>query len=176
MLKRARQILSEKKLLSWQTLLLGYRRRFATRDDVIEYSIEELERLSTPPLELSLLAGGENLNEDDFIGAMQKLSNSGDEKEEDVLDKWRLALLINLQLSEKSDKEKIEVLQEIYAEFEYPDDMERCSIYYMNQSERNDSWKVGDRLNNDPYREMLAVIELLEKKLQRLHETRRVRL
>jgi len=166
MMKRASKILAEKGLLSWDTLVLGYQNGFATRNDVIEYAMAELELMDEPPMELALLAGGEGLDENEFIRLMQKLAGNRREMKDTLLDKWRLALLTALQRDERPIEDKIDALQEIYAAFDYPDDMEKCSVYYMTPEERSAAWRVGDQLTNDPYKEMLRVIESLETKLQ----------
>ena len=45
------------------------------------------------------------------------------------LDKWRLAHLLCIASSSDSLDEKVCKLQEVYAEFGYPEDMISCSIY-----------------------------------------------
>ena len=54
-------------------------------------------------------------------------------KEDTNLNKLKLAALLSLKESTISNKEKCDRLQELYADFNYPDDMSECSIYSTSQ-------------------------------------------
>ena len=121
-------ILQEKNLLSWSVLLFGLERGWVDVEQVIEYA---LNYLSMHPFEyhedISILAGAAKDNREEILGILSKLA--GDFSFERVKDIWRLAFLSELYFSHLGDEEKIYKLQEVYADFDYPQDMEGCSIY-----------------------------------------------
>jgi hypothetical protein len=55
------------------------------------------------------------------------------DKKIDAIEKWRFAHISWLLQSESSDEEKVSALQELYAEFGFPEDMASCSIYSGDQ-------------------------------------------
>lgn len=74
-------------------------------------------------------------------------------------------MLVDLRDRHISEDDRFQRLQDLYAEFNYPEDMEKCSQYYISTTERAASWTIGDRTENDPYKEMLLVIGQLESRL-----------
>lgn len=88
-------------------------------------------------------------SEEDFFSALNK--NAGPFEEFVEQEKWRLAFLVCISNLNSDDNEKIRLLQEVYADFYYPEDMAECSIY-------------GDG-RGDPLAAMMRVIAELSKKL-----------
>jgi hypothetical protein len=84
--------------------------------------------------DLVTIVSGEEISEDELVSIGVHLLEaqghpmSQEEKIESV-EKWRFAHLAWLLRCHASDEEKISMLQELYAEFGFPDDMASCSIY-----------------------------------------------
>ncbi|MGL1933182.1 MAG: DUF2247 family protein [Desulfotalea sp.] len=119
-------VIKDLKLLSWSTLLLGLTKGWVNRKDVIDYAVGLLASGSNE-LDIAVIAGGESLSEDEFCHLMiYQVSNRDDVAD---LEKWRLANLICIAESNSCQQEKLNTLQEVYVEFDYPSDMKSCSIY-----------------------------------------------
>ena len=113
-------------LLCWSTIFLGLKKGWVKRKDVIDYAVGLL-MAGNDDEAVALIAGGESLNDEELLNLISTQIANKDEFA--ALDKWRLANLLCIAESEDSDQEKLDKLQEVYAKFEYPKDMESCSIY-----------------------------------------------
>lgn len=120
------EMLGECRLLDWSSIWLGYERVWLRREDICEYAISQFgdENCSE---NIAILAGGDYLSDEEFEGVILNEINGHDET--GGLDKWRLAFLLCIAASHGSYDKKVSKLQEIYAEFGYPEDMASCSIY-----------------------------------------------
>jgi len=77
--------------------------------------------------DIPVIAGGEYLSDEELLGLLlQQIERPVGASD---LDKWRLAFLSCIEASNDTDDEKISRLQEVYADFDYPEDMASCSIY-----------------------------------------------
>lgn len=135
-------------LLCWSTILLGLRKGWVDRKDVIDYAVNLLVN-GNDDEEVALIAGGEFLGDDELLdlisNQVEQVDNAAD------LDKWRLAHLLNIAESDEDEQSKLDRLQEVYANFDYPEDMASCSIYSQD--------------NIDPLVAMMQVIEELRNRL-----------
>jgi hypothetical protein len=119
----------------WHTLLIGMQRGWCDKEDVIEYAQEILGHASgAPDDDLVTIAWGREIPNDELVSTVSHfLAAHGEamspEREREATDKWRFAHLSCLLQKECSDEEKVNELQELYAEFGFPDDMAACSIY-----------------------------------------------
>ena len=120
------EVLGEFRLLDWSSIWLGYKRGWVRREDICEYAISQLGDESSSE-SIAILAGGNYLSDEEFEGIVLNEINSHDEA--GSLDKWRLAFLLCTAASNDSYDEKVSKLQEVYAEFGYPEDMASCCIY-----------------------------------------------
>ena len=120
------EVLGEFRLLDWSSIWLGYKRGWVRREDISEYAISQLGDESSSE-SVAILAGGNYLSDEEFEGIVLNEINSHDEA--GSLDKWRLAFLLCTAASNDSYDEKVSKLQEVYAEFGYPEDMASCCIY-----------------------------------------------
>lgn len=119
-------MLSELGLVCWSTLHLGLKKGWVKRNDVFKYAIDKLED-GKDSQGVVLIAGGDYLSDEELLSLIE-----GQLQGEDVafdIDKWRLAFLLCIEESTESDESKLRRLQEIYAGFDYPEDMSLCSIY-----------------------------------------------
>lgn len=141
------KILGSLKLLSWGTILVGLRKHWITRQNVIDYALELVEE-SNDEEAIDIIINQIFLSDKEFIHHVSNKIKSMNECME--LDKWRLAhLLYAIEL--KDDQAKLDKLQEIYANFNYPDDMSACSIY-----------------SSQTTAPLMAMIEVIEKLKQQL--------
>lgn len=122
------EILQELGLLSWSVIGCGLEKGWMTKKQVIDYAIKQvLNGENGNSCNIEIIAMGEDLNSHEFLNLVN--SESKDGEEQFSLKSWRLAKLIIIDNSDKSDQEKIDMLQEVYSSFYYPEDMSSCSIY-----------------------------------------------
>lgn len=131
----ALKIMKEANLLDWHTLLVGLDHGWCKKLDVIHYAENCLRRTESEINgDLIDIVSGVSLSEADLIALGLHLITelkkplSSDMKEK-ALEKWRYAHIFSLLESNHSINEKINLLQEIYGEFGFPEDMLPCSIY-----------------------------------------------
>lgn len=121
-------------LLCWTTLFWGWKRGWVTRKDIIEYAVNLMMESKVEGDEnVVLIASGESFGDSELESLVYERVKNGDQGVS--IDKWRLAHLISLAESDTSEQEKIDALQELYAEFEYPEDMASCSIYAQDEAD-----------------------------------------
>ncbi len=151
-------VMKKFKLLDWHTLLVGLQQAWCKKKDLISYGEKILEETESHFVDdnLAIIASGENIAKDDLCRAVLNfLTKRGDFHSENekakAVEKWRYAHLYSLLQSNKTAQEKIDILQELYAQFGFPDDMEACSIY--------------SRGEIDPLVATASVVEKLSQKL-----------
>jgi hypothetical protein len=157
-------------LLSWGSLWVGSERGWANRHDLIGYAVQWLvDHPNETDQSVLLIAGGENYDDarlrqllSDYLERNGLLSPETAALE---LDKWRLARLLDLDKTDLEPEEKLERLQEIYAEFGFPNDMAACSRYFFSSEERASGIRVGDS-SQSPLDAMKEVISHLKHKLK----------
>lgn len=121
------EVLIQLSLLCWNTLFLGWKNGWASKKDIINYAVSLLSEEKDENNEtVSVIAGGDYLEDEELQTLVSELVN---DVKGDALDKWRLAHLICISEMSGTEQEKIDQLQEIYAKFDYPEDMSSCSIY-----------------------------------------------
>lgn len=120
------KVLSELRLVCWSTIFLGFRKGWVKRSDVFDYAIALLMGGDTDQ-EIALIAGGEYLSDEELLELIE--GKQLGKNAVSALDKWRLAFLLSIEWSDGSEEDKLCRLQEVYADFEYPEDMALCSIY-----------------------------------------------
>ncbi|RON50088.1 DUF2247 family protein [Pseudomonas frederiksbergensis] len=113
-------------LACWSTIFLGFRKSWIRREDIFEYAINQLLD-GCESERVAIIAGGEYLSDEELLEVISKQMEMTNCVAD--MDKWRLAFLLCLDASNDSDENKINRLQEIYADFDYPEDMASCSIY-----------------------------------------------
>lgn len=115
-------------LICWPTLLVGQQKGWVSKSDIADYAMSLLADENCENEDIAVLASANTLNDSEVNGLLQRMSREVS-SDAGVLDKWRLAILMALNNSDLSEVEKINRLQELYAEFDYPEDMKSCSIY-----------------------------------------------
>lgn len=131
-------VMKQVNLLGWHTLLVGLERGWCTKANLIAYAetclIQAEDEIDG---DVVAIASGEGVSEGELISiGLHFLDAHGQpmSKEEKIesVEKWRFAHLAWLLRCRASDEEKISTLQELYAQFGFPDDMAGCSIYSSN--------------------------------------------
>ena len=121
-------------LICWPVLVVGWRKGWVTKLDIADYAASLLSTDSDKENEdedVILLASANFLQDEEVEELLIKVAGSYAEKE--ALGKWRLMHLVSLSSSSLSDQEKIDKLQILYADFDYPEDMKSCSIYSQDE-------------------------------------------
>jgi hypothetical protein len=115
-------------LMCWSTIVFGFRRGWVKRSEIFDYAVTRLVNDSHADSEdVAIIAGGEYLSDDELLGLMSKQVERVDSASD--LEKWLLAFLLWIEASGNSDQDKINRLQEVYADFNYPENMASCSVY-----------------------------------------------
>lgn len=144
------KILADLRLLRWSTIHLGVRKGWVSKKEVADYAVEKLVT-GNDDQNIVMLAGGECLETNELLGIIANLSDNPNDSID--LDKWRLAHLVDIAESDGDEEIKLDRLQEIYADFGYPEDMVSCSIYSQDEI--------------DPFVAMMRVIKELKSKFER---------
>lgn len=114
-------------LMDCATVRFGYDSGWISREGVSDYFTDIVCSDGFDGCDLALLlAVSSSLSDVEFNGIVARLPSGGGLS---VINRWRLGKLVELELSDITDDEKICILQDIYAEFDYPEDMAGCSIY-----------------------------------------------
>ncbi len=146
------EILHKKNILDWMTLLLGLQKGWVNNFDISNYAIEILSGdIDGLDENIAMLAEARKMHKIDIQELILEISSLNIANVNPNI-KWRYALLLSLDQSNISEKAKINKLQELYADFEYPEDMESCSIYSQD--------------NLDPLSSMRLLINDLERKIE----------
>lgn len=156
-------ILNELGLVDWNTIYVGFERGYLSKKDVVTYALEQVESTDSSNYYLCLLAGGEYDSDSDIkenlLNFMDSINNKEIKINESIeLKKYHLGYMIALQKESISEEDKIEKLQRLYADFDYPEYMMTCSIYYL----ENDKESNGIE---DPLVSLRKVIEKLKSEL-----------
>jgi hypothetical protein len=131
-------VMKQINLLNWHTLLVGLERGWCKKENLIAHAETCLMQAGDEiDSDLVTIASGEKISEDELLSiGVHFLEAQGhpmsQEEKIDSVEKWRLAHLAWLLQCHASDEEKVSMLQELYAEFSFPDDMASCSIYNSN--------------------------------------------
>ncbi|WP_417790338.1 DUF2247 family protein [Terasakiella pusilla] len=145
-------ILKKMNLVCWSSLLMGYRKKWISKSDIDDYVTSIMLGGCYSDTNIACLANANNLSDVEVDELLLCVAQQTGVDKQSSLDKWRLATLIELNDSNQSDVEKIDKLQELYADFEYPEDMASCSIYSQDSI--------------DPLLAMKKIIESLSNKLK----------
>ena len=125
------EILKSLNLLSWTALLVGWERGWVTKANLDDYATTQLQSdVSDVDLAATAtLASANHLAAAEIAEPLKQLAGREAERDEITLDKWRLARLIELKSMQLDSDDKVIRLEELGAEFGYPQDMRFCSRY-----------------------------------------------
>jgi hypothetical protein len=142
------ELLRELGLLDWSTVLVGYRRGLIDARDVSEVAVQAvIESVNEVGCELAALTSAGALSGPDVDDALVGLAGSEPTTSHDTaVRRWLLGRLVQLQRAELADDERLDVLQEVYAEFGFPEELRFVSRYNLTVDERAVRPSVGDQL------------------------------
>ena len=110
--------LAKRNLVDWPTLAIGLNNGWINKDAVSEHAFKLLSA-GQQDSDIAVLAGSDALSDDEVVALLATLCKKEgidlQEKRSHALEKWRLAMLSELQHSSLADEDKIERLQELYA-------------------------------------------------------------
>lgn len=122
------EVLKQLNLINWAVLFTGFQRGWIIKSDISNYSVSLLsDSLDDGDENIAVLASADSFDDSEVKELLLKISDQYSEPE--IIERWKLAMLITLNESGLSEEEKIDRLQELYAEYDYPEDMSSCSIY-----------------------------------------------
>jgi hypothetical protein len=119
-------------LLNWSVIALGLKNNWINKKNVIDYAVNLLEN-GDNNINIISISTGEYLDNHEFFSLV--LTQAENKFFDHDIDKWRLAFLLCLDESNADEQKKINKLQEIYSQFNYPKDMYFCSIYSTGNSD-----------------------------------------
>jgi hypothetical protein len=121
-------VLAQLGLVSWSTIYFGFKKGWVERADIFEYAMNQISIDRDNQYEATI-AGSEYLSDEELLKVVSEGVGVFDCDAE--MDKWRLAYLLCIDGADASAENRITMLQKIYADFEYPEDMASCSIYHQ---------------------------------------------
>ncbi|QBG89854.1 DUF2247 family protein [Xanthomonas oryzae] len=114
-------------LSDWGVVNIGIRNCWIDASQVKEYAVQRIGEGDEVSRELSSLAYDDNVNKVDLENLTKKMAGIFDEGR--AFNLWKLAKLVRIEEGGFSEDSKVKILQEVYAELGYPEDMADCSIY-----------------------------------------------
>lgn len=138
-------------LLNWFVIEYGLERNWIDSTEIANHAQNLLSsNAQINDKNIELLASAEYLDDEEIKRILKTITKTKNKCTEDFfstpIDIWRLGFLIALEKSNSTDENKINELQGIYAEFNYPEDMIGCSIYTPREV---DPLKALNQLIND---------------------------
>jgi len=122
------EVLKERNLVCWAALLVGLQRGWVEKSDIADYALNLISTgLDNGDENIAVLASADSIDDTEINSLLLQVVKKRMSPES--TEKWRLAKLAALDESPLSEEEKFNQLQELYAEFDYPEDMASCSIY-----------------------------------------------
>jgi hypothetical protein len=140
----------------WPVIYFGWQRGWVKISEIADYATSLVEELPETDSNLTALASFYSLNLYNIEPLLQtQIAQQNQHSPIDsqtISDIWRLAHLVQLQDATVPPAEKLKQLQLIYAEFDYPEEMQDCFIYTPNSI--------------DPLLAMTQLITTLQQKLR----------
>lgn len=138
-------ILSSVGLLDWPTALLGVRRGWMTPADVCDLAVAKIvDEEAVIDIELAELASAGALPLADIEDRLVALAERCPVVEEETAERrWLLASLIDVDNTDLGEEAMLARLQDIYAEFGFPDELRYVSPYNLTFEEWVSEPQVG---------------------------------
>jgi hypothetical protein len=151
-------------LLDSGVLAAGVERGWASGADVAAYAVERLSAGDDRP-EVVELAAVEDLEPErvtDLLRDWARLDRLPSQRAEDALRRWMFAALTAISRSGTSPEEMLDRLEEAYAMFGYPEEMRKCSRYYVPPQDRARGIRVGE-VTDSPLEAMNQLLSQLKR-------------
>lgn len=153
-------ILLQNNLVSWETLYVGWSNNWIGKEEIVEFALNEIEH--TRNEYVIMIAGSSNDTSEEVKNYLSQIIDKEycSKNESLEIQKWLLGALIRLSNEKISEEKKILKLEEIYADFKYPKEMARCSMYYIDSNSNTDDRVI------DPLVEMKKLIIILNDRFK----------
>lgn len=117
-------------IISWYAILLALDKGWITKKDIEDYSVYLLSSPDFYNDNVAVLANALSYSEREVKDQILQLCDEVQFNKNSEIQKLKLAALSYLANSGYPKEEQCNMLQELYAEFDYPEDMQECSIYH----------------------------------------------
>jgi len=135
-------------LLDWPTAVIGFRQQWMSAEDVQAFAVNRILEELEPASEVVDLTSSQ-LGESDISEHLDVLAQASPQADERVLvRRWLFASLVVLDQSSADEDATMERLQEIYAEFGYPEELRYVSPYNFIAAGQDESLTVGDPISS----------------------------
>ena len=154
--------LASRDALTWAALLAGIERGWVTQENVAQVAVGWLSKHPDADMQpVVRLASCERDDASDVRSWLEEANvAAGQETTQEALERWRWAFLADLADNGCIDDEaKLQRLQELHAEFGYPEDMAACSPYSVEPG-----LAKGDT-GKSPLEAMREVVSQLERRI-----------
>lgn len=150
--RTAFDMLDQLDLLDWSVLSVGYRRGWVVPNELSRFAMSVIaaDESDYELAAVAALTSAETLAPAAVDRFLTQLSRRTPNTDDNALERWRLAKLLELQARDIDWDDKVTRLEELAVEFGYPSDMQGCSRYSPGTS--------------DPLNEMASVIHTLQAK------------
>lgn len=137
--------LKKLKLVDLDTLYVGFAKKWIEATEIQSFAEEMVLNGSKDTNIIWLMS----CSEESYHDILQKLAKHLTEynpldTNSVAMKKWRLAKMLSVLTNDKSNEEKVEFLQQIYAEFGFPYDMAPVSPYYFPDNEQKREIKISE--------------------------------
>lgn len=162
--RRAFDALESMNLLNWNAVRVGWDHEWVTKYDISRYATACLERDvdDSSLADIAELAFSATLDDRCFQESLRRLSLKHPSAIDEEIEKWRLARLLELNATPFSTDEKLQALEELRAEFDYPPDMTHCTRWGPSREAIIAGLASSEDLKVDPLLEMERVIAALK--------------
>ena len=150
-------------LVNWSSLLHGWTNHWIDCRDIADYAQKQLAEKSDSPDWLVDLANAEHQSKTSLESLLSKAILAEPPPTSGV-DAWKLAALLVIRDEPVKDQDKIDMLEELFAEFGYPDDLRRISKYGPSTYSVEKGLASSDDALIDPLAEMSRIIGSLSSK------------
>jgi hypothetical protein len=88
-------------LVSWPTLLVGFKNELISQQDIEDYAVQLLQEYEAPNLSISLLASARDYSEHEILNMIESQLDISKVEQDVEMDKLRLAALISIRVLSK---------------------------------------------------------------------------
>lgn len=154
-------------LLDWPTCLAGLKGGWMAASDVEALAMSEVLTTDSIDSEVAELTSAKSFDLDRVERLVEGLAaqRSGT-RMDDVVRRWMLAFLLEIFSKSVSDEQRQQELEDLYAEFGFPEELRTLSKYNFSSEERAEIPVVGHQVLS-PLAELVTVIEDLKSQLIR---------
>ncbi|MDP4118739.1 MAG: DUF2247 family protein [Bacillota bacterium] len=135
------------KLLTWSSIYWGIQKSIIKPESAIQYAnkIVEVEPHIDNPEIIELLIT-DTQDREAILSLINNIIGNNKDKEKSSLKILRYAILSDVQKNAKNNQDLLEKAEDIYADFNYPSDME-CFISYM--PVQDDQYNVSEHTTDE---------------------------